>query len=400
MRPRHASSIAALGIALAVSALPLAGQSRILPAGTVILVKTTTALESATAQVGQTFETIVEQDVGVDAYTVIPAGSRIRGSISMARPATRAQSGVIDVHFDRLTPPNGAPIAIDGKLTSTDSAERRQINADPNAHVVLVGRRGGIGAAIAGAGGSQSSNNILSALGGLLSEGRDVSIAAGTPLAVELTRDVSLRGRGRIAGTASASASTIYTASDLVRAAQQSLTQRNYYRGTPTGTLDNATRRALFAFQIDNGLTGTGNLDGRTAQLLGLSLADTGGAAMSVTEATSLRRDAQTLLARHRVTIGIDNNGRETAGRAYSQAELEVLFALSAFADNASMYEQLVRAGQNQGAAVRAGRSLINAARRVDAAISADGSVAADVRTGWSRMRQALSSFEAANPGG
>jgi peptidoglycan hydrolase-like protein with peptidoglycan-binding domain len=393
--PRFAAAAAAL----ALGAAPLAGQSRVLPAGTVIVVKTTTALDSRTAQVGQTFETTVEQDVGVDAYTVVPAGTRVRGTITMARAATRSQSGVIDVHFDRLLLADGSSVTIAGKLTSTDSAERRQINADPNAHVVLVGERGGIGAAIAGAGGSQNPNNILAALGGLLSEGRDVAVPAGTPLAVELTERVSLRGRGRIAANAASATSTIYTASDIVRAAQQALAQRNYYRGAMTGTLDNATRRALFAFQIDNNMTGTGNLDGRTAQLLGLSLNASGGASMAPDEASALRRDAMTVLNRERTLIGINNGGRGTPGRAYSQAELEVLFALSAFADNASMYEQLVRSGANEAPAIRAGRALINAARRVDAAIAADGSVSADVRSMWTTMRRALTNFEAANPG-
>jgi peptidoglycan hydrolase-like protein with peptidoglycan-binding domain len=390
---RPAALVAALGLA----AMPLTAQSRVLPAGTVILVRTTAPLDSRTAQVGQTVETTVEQDVGVDAYNVVPAGSRITGTITLARAATRSQSGVIDIHFDKLILSDGSSVAMAAKLTSTDSAERRQINADPNAHVVLVGERGGIGAAIAGAGGSQNPNNILGALGNLLSEGRDVGVAAGTPLAIELTARLSLRGRGRIA--AGNAASTIYTASDVVRNAQQALAQRNYYRGSLTGTLDNATRRALFAFQIDNRLTGTGNLDGRTAQLLGLSLNATAGASMTAEEATSLRRDAQTLLARERAAIGINTNGRGTAGRAYSQAELEVLFSLSAFLDNAMMYEQIVRAGVNEPPAVRAGRALINAARRVDAAVAADGSVSADVRAGWSNMRQALTAFEAANPG-
>ena len=384
-------------LAVALAASPLAAQSRVLPAGTVILVKATTALDSRTAQVGQTFETTVTQDVGVDAYNVVPAGSRIRGTITMARAATRAESGVIDVHFDRLTLSDGSSIVINGKLTSTDSAERRQISADPNAHVVLVGERGGIGAAIAGAGRSQSQASILGALGSLLSEGRDVAVPAGTQLAVELVDRVSLRGRGRIA--AGAAGSTIYTATDVVRAAQQALAQRNYYRGALTGTLDNATRRALFAFQIDNNMTGTGNLDGRTAQLLGLSLGATGGASMAAAEASALRRDAQTVLTRQRTALGITNSGRGTAGRAYSQAELEVLFALSAFVDNASMYEQFVIAEPNGAPAVRAGRALINAARRVDAAIQADGSVNADVRNTWANMRRALSAFEAANPG-
>jgi peptidoglycan hydrolase-like protein with peptidoglycan-binding domain len=382
--------------AVALASAPIGAQSRLtIPAGTVFIVRTATAFESATAQVGQRFETTVEQDVGINDYAVVPAGSKIGGTITMARAATRSQSGVIDVHFDRLILANGGTVAISGKLTSTDSAERRQINADPNAHVVLVGRRGGIGAAVAGAGGSQSSNSILSALGGLLSEGRDVSVPAGTPMAVELERAVSLQGRRRMA---SSDPSTIYTSADRIRAAQQALAQRNYYRGAITGTLDNATRRALFSFQVDNRLTGTGNLDGRTVQALGLSLGGTVGFSMSGEQAAALRRDSDALLARYRTSIGINNGGRSTPGRAYSQGELEAMFAMSAFADNASMYEQLIRAGGNADAAVRAGRALIVAARRVDAALSSGGA-SADLNNAWAHVRRQLAEIEAANPG-
>src|ERR1700741_3764053 len=233
----------ALGLAAASSAS--APTRVVLPAGSVIIFPPTTPLQSATAKAGQTFDTNVEESIGVDEFTVIPAGSKIRGVVSMATPATRQQSGVIDVVFDRLTLPNGTTFPISGKLTSTDSAERRQIEADPNARVVLVGERGGIGAAIAGAGSSKSSNNIFAALGSLLSEGRDVSVAAGTPLAVELQNSVTLRGGGRLRGT---ELSTIYTATERVRAAQQALAQQNYYRGPINGVLDDATRTALFQF--------------------------------------------------------------------------------------------------------------------------------------------------------
>ena len=164
-------------IALAFFAVSTAtAQSRVvLPAGSVIIVRTTAPLQSASARTGQMFETNVEGSVGVDEFTVIPAGSKIRGVISLATPATRQQSGVIEVVFDRLMLPNGATFPIAGRLTSTDSAERRQIESDPNARVVLVGERGGIGAGIAGAGSGKSANNILAALGSMLSEGRDVS---------------------------------------------------------------------------------------------------------------------------------------------------------------------------------------------------------------------------------
>ena len=64
---------------LALSAASAAGaQARVLPAGSVIIVRTTAPLRSAAAQTGQTFEATVEENVGVDEYNVIPAGSRVR----------------------------------------------------------------------------------------------------------------------------------------------------------------------------------------------------------------------------------------------------------------------------------------------------------------------------------
>ena len=77
-----ASSSLALAFIAASSA---SAQSRVvLPAGTVIIVRTTAPLQSVNARSGQTFETNVEGSIGVDEYTVIPSGSRIRGVVSLA----------------------------------------------------------------------------------------------------------------------------------------------------------------------------------------------------------------------------------------------------------------------------------------------------------------------------
>jgi peptidoglycan hydrolase-like protein with peptidoglycan-binding domain len=387
--PLRKRRVAAWGFALALTAASTtSAQSRIaLPAGTVIIVSTTSPLQSATARTGDTFETRVEETVGIDEYSVIPAGSRIRGSVTMATPATRQQSGVVEVVFDRLTLPDGSTYPISGKLTSTDSAERRQIESDPNARVVLVGERGGIGAAIAGAGSGRSSNNIFAALGSLLSEGRDVSVAAGTPLAVKLERALTLRRGGRLRG---AEASTIYTASERVIAAQQALARLDYYRGPINGRLDDATRRALFSFQVDRRLTATGNLDGRTVQALGLNLeAGLSGAVLSADQASTVRRDAQFLVGRQRTELAASSVGRLDASRAYAQGDLDLWFALSAFADNASLYEQIVRNGGNQDAAVLAGRALADAARRVDAAMQ-NARASTQVRNAWSGVRRQI----------
>jgi hypothetical protein len=390
------TALSVVALALAAASTAYAQSSRVvLPAGSVIIVRTTAPLQSATAKSGQTFETNVEESVGVDEFTVIPAGSKIRGVISLATPATRQQSGVIEVVFDRLILPNGSTFPIQGKLTSTDSAERRQIESDPNARVVLVGERGGIGGAIAGAGSSKSTNNIFAALGSLLSNGRDVSVAAGTPLAVELQSAVTLRGGGRLRGS---EGSTIYTATDRVSAAQQSLARLNYYRGPVTGQLDDATRTALFQFQVDRGLSGTGNLDGRTAQALGLNTGSgTGisGSSLSVAAASAVRRDAQSLVARFRSELTASGVGRLDPNRAYSQSDLDLWFALSAFADNASIYEQLVTNGGNRDAAVLAGRALASVARRVDSAMQS-ARTSGQMQNSWAGIRGQISTIDTA----
>jgi peptidoglycan hydrolase-like protein with peptidoglycan-binding domain len=396
MRLNRATSMAAGAWTLiltlvAVTALP--AQRVVLPEGTVIVVRTSSPLESATARTGQTFETVVADTVRVENYTVIPAGSRIRGVVTFAQPADRQRSGVIQVNFDRLTLPDGQTYALNGKLTSTDAAERRQIESDPNARVVLVGGRGGVGAAIAGAGSERSpASGILAALGNLLSEGRDVRVPAGTPLAVQLEQGLALRGRGRARAP---DAFTIYTSADRIRAAQQALAQQNYYRGPISGQLDDATQRALFEFQVDKGIIATGNLDGRTAQALGLTATvSTGDVAMlSPEEASIIRRGAQALVGRLRQDMGISSSGRLDTRRAYAEGDIDLWFALSAFADNASLYEQLVRVSGNVEGSVLAGKALVGAARRVDAALQR-ARTPAHIQDAWSSMRAQLGELD------
>lgn len=389
MRSSTISKSAGLTTALLLAvSIPASAQRPVLPAGTVIAVKTTVALQSATMTQGQAFETVIEEDVVVDQMAIIPAGSRVRGVVALATKATRQESGVLDIVFDRLTLVDGTAYALQGKLTSTDTLERRQIEANANQRVVLVGGRGGIGAAIAGAGGSSSRNNILGALGAMLSEGMDVNVPAGTVLAVELERALTLRGRGRLVAY---SGGSIYTAADRIQAAQTALSRLGYYRGTINGTLTDPTRRALFEYQVDSGLPGTGNLDGRTAQALGINV--TGGmtgTVLTAESATALRRDAQTLVARSRTELGASTVGRLDASRGYTQGDLELWFALSAFADNASLYEQVIRNGNNQDATVLAGKSLVAAMRRVDSAMPT-ARASATLQNAWATLRQQLS---------
>ena len=397
MRQHHIRSLlpslAAATLLAGSSAVANAQAQRTLPEGTVVLVRTQQPLESRTAQVGQTFDTDVIDTVGADGYTLIPRGSRIRGVVTYAQAATRNQSGVIQVTFDRVTLTDGSTYTMSARLTSTDAAERRQIDADPNARVVLYGPRGGLGAAIAGAGSSNSSaSGILGALGGLLSEGRDVQLAAGTALAVQLLRPLTLRTRGIASAM---NPNSVFTASDRIRAAQRELARLNYYRGSTTGQLDDATQRALVEYQIDKGITATGNLDWRTARSLGLvTNAAAGGdvalkTMLSPSEAASVRRAAQALSARERSDLSIAASGAMNTRERYAASDIELWFAFSAFADNASVYEQIVANASNSDAATGAGRALISAARRVDAAL-AQANASSQVRTAWTTIRQQL----------
>jgi peptidoglycan hydrolase-like protein with peptidoglycan-binding domain len=354
----------------------LSAQTRVtLPVGTVFLIRTEQPLESATAAVGNTFNATVTDEVSVNGYPVIPANSRVRGVVTYVQRATRSQSGVMQIAFDRLMIAGGGTYTIAGKLTSTDSTERRQIDARADARVVLVGERGGLGAAIAGAGSrSSSASNILAALGNLLSEGTEVAVPAGTALVVQLEQSLTLTVRG---AADLSNESTIFTAADRIRLAQRALAQRGYYRGAANGVLDNATRKALFEFQLDNNLNGTGNLDGRTARALGIVRNNDGGAALSLRDAGVLRRAADALVTRQRENLS-------------NEAEVDLYFAFAAFANNAALYEGFVRTGTN---ADISGRALVNAARRVDAAMQT-ARPSANMAELWNQIRRQLAGLD------
>jgi peptidoglycan hydrolase-like protein with peptidoglycan-binding domain len=287
----------------------------------------------------------------------------------------------MQINFDRLTLAAGTAITISGRLTSTDSTERRQIDARDDSRVVLVGSRNG--ASIAGAGNASGpTTSILGSLSSILSAGAEVDVRAGTNLAVQLDRAFTMR----VTGAPNLSdESTIYTVADRIRAAQQELARRAYYRGTASGVLDNATRRAIYEFQLDNDIRATGNLDQRTVRALGIlegtpnDPSDVSGM-LSSRDAQALRRAAQQLVARQRQSLT-------------NAAHVDLYFTLSAFADNASLYDTFVQGNANRNTALMAGSALLNAARRVDTAIQAARAPAA-VRNQWNSIRRQLQTLD------
>src|SRR5262245_5560843 len=124
--------IAAAGMAAVLGAAPLhvdAQQQLLVPEGTVFTVRSETELDSRDTQVGDRFMTTMTEAIQLNGYNAIPAGSRIEGTVEIVRPATSRQSGIIGVDFTRLVLPSGNVFGINGKLTSLDPTERRQIDA-------------------------------------------------------------------------------------------------------------------------------------------------------------------------------------------------------------------------------------------------------------------------------
>jgi hypothetical protein len=119
----------------------------------------------------------------------------------------------------------------------------------------------------------------------------------------------------------------------------------------------------------------------------------TGGAVLAPEEAANLRRLAQALVGRYRLDMAVSTTGRLDPRRTYDAGDMELWFALSGFADNASLYEQLVRVSGNAAGAEAAGSALIGAARRVDAAQQQAGA-SPQIRNAWSAIRTQLARLD------
>jgi type IV secretion system protein VirB10 len=265
----------------------LLAQKISVPAGTVVDLRMDTGLNSGTSRVNDAFSATVIRSVWLDGQIAIPRDSKVDGRVSMVQPAMRgSKSGVIAVSFTQITI-DGRRYAINGTLTSVRDSERRQIleqegsvqgSSSAVRNTVFIGGGAGAGAAVGaiagggkGAGAGAAIGGGLGILGALLSNGSEAKVPAGSEMAMELLRSVTVtvinsgpsrqrRGDDR----------ELYVAANLVTGAQNTLRQLRYYSGPVNGRLDTPTRRAIAHFQIDNYMQGTGDLDHETAVELGL----------------------------------------------------------------------------------------------------------------------------------
>ena len=161
------------------------------PAGTDLDVRLERDLSSATAQIEDRFTATTVVDLYQGNDVIVPAGSTLRGVISSVNKATRTdRKGSLTVAFDQITVHGRAyPLhaTVQQALESEGiKGEAGKIGAGAGVGMILGGILGGAKGALLG---------ILVGGGGTLAatEGKDVTLPAGTVLRVQLDQALQIR---------------------------------------------------------------------------------------------------------------------------------------------------------------------------------------------------------------
>ena len=165
--------------------------STVIPSGQEIDVRLQTQLSSATAQVEDRFEATTVADLYRGNEVLIPAGSVLRGVIRTVDRATRTdRKGQLTVSFDQITV-RGRTYPMRG--TVTEALESEGIKGEAG----RIGAGAGVGAIIGGIIGGVKGALLGVLIGGggtiAATEGKDVTLDAGTILRVRLDTPPNIR---------------------------------------------------------------------------------------------------------------------------------------------------------------------------------------------------------------
>jgi hypothetical protein len=171
--------------------IPRPASNSVIPAGQELDVRLQNELSSATAQVEQRFEAVTVADLYQGNNVLIPAGSTVRGVVSGVTKTTRMErKGSLTVAFDQLTV-NGRDYPMRG--TVTQALESEGIRGEAN----KIGAGAGVGAIIGGIIGGVKGALLGVLIGGggtvAATEGKDVTLPAGTILRVRLDTPPAVR---------------------------------------------------------------------------------------------------------------------------------------------------------------------------------------------------------------
>jgi hypothetical protein len=186
----------------------------VVPAGSKILLALKAAVDTKTATPGDTVYLTSTFPVIVGDRVVIPAGMDVLGVIdSVERPGRVKGRAKVTMHFTTLIFPNGSVIGLPGSVNAVPGAGGPTVKGNENT-IEQAGTKAqdarnietatGAGAAVGGLATLGASNTgagvgygaLAGSVGGvaytLLTRGKDVELAAGQPLEMELQRPLVL----------------------------------------------------------------------------------------------------------------------------------------------------------------------------------------------------------------
>jgi hypothetical protein len=161
------------------------------PAGTDLDVRLERELSSGTAQVEDRFTATTVVDLYQGNDVLIPAGSTLRGVVSSVNKATRTdRKGSLTVAFDQIT--------VHGKAYPMHATVQQALESEGiKGEAGKIGAGAGVGAILGGilGGGKGALLGILIGGGGTIAatEGKDVTLPAGTVLRVRLDQPLQVR---------------------------------------------------------------------------------------------------------------------------------------------------------------------------------------------------------------
>jgi hypothetical protein len=164
------------------------------PADSVVGIRVDTALSSETSSIEDRVTALVSRDVTIGTRTVIPAGARVEGYVTtVERGSAFKDRARLGIQFDTIILPDGARLSIEtepiyrsGESPTGEATSKIGASAVVGAILgAVIG--GGKGAAIGGAAGAAGGSAVVMAGGA-----NHAVIAAGTPLTVQLTSDVTV----------------------------------------------------------------------------------------------------------------------------------------------------------------------------------------------------------------
>ena len=162
-----------------------------IPAGTEIDVRLSNTLDSGVAKVEDRFEGTTLADVNINGRIAIPAGSVVRGVVTVVEPGTRTnRTAKMTVSFDQVTV-NGRAYPMRGTVTRAIEGEGIKGEAGRTAAgagvgAIIGGILGGFKGALAG---------ILIGGGGTIAatEGKEVQLPQGSVLRVRIDSPVQIQ---------------------------------------------------------------------------------------------------------------------------------------------------------------------------------------------------------------